>query len=104
MDSDSREIIKIYIYANIKILENKKKSFKEKRISTNNIVEEANFLIKDYKHLMRLYKENKASVKDIYSYRSDINEILDYLESYLFRKPRFNSEIYKVYKKLLFLI
>lgn len=99
MDKEKREIIKFYIYENIKMLENKRVAKEDKKIARMLIREEVDALVKRYK------KAEKTKSTDLADLEQDFKEIANMLKSYLANPhSKRDNEIYKVYKKILFII
>lgn len=100
MDENKREFIKMYIYENIKILENTKKPKSDKKIARGLIKEEIESLITQY-----LYVKITGTTTDLQILEQDFKEITAMLKSYLDKlTPRTDNEIYKVYRDILFII
>ena len=100
MDKNKREIIKKYIYENIKILENTKMLKADKKISRGLIKEEVKALITKY-----LYVKITGTTEELQELEQDFKEITAMLKSYLDKlTPRTDNEIYKVYRDILFII
>ena len=100
MDKNKREIIKKYIYENIKILEKTKMPNADKKISRGLIKEEVKALITKY-----LYVKITGTTEELQELEQDFKEITAMLKSYLDKlTPRTDNEIYKVYRDILFII
>ena len=100
MDKNRRELIKMYIYENIKILENTQKSKKDKKVSRRLIKEQVETLITKY-----LYVKITGTTEELQDLEQDFKEITAMLKSYLDKlTPRTDNEIYKVYRDILFII
>ena len=100
MDKNKREIIKRYIYENIKILENTKRYKADKKVSRGLIKEEVNALISKY-----LYVKITGTTEELKELEQDFKEITAMLKSYLDKlQPRTDNEIYKGYRDILFII
>ena len=100
MDKNQRDTIKFYIYENIKILENTKRPWADKKISRGLIKEETNALITKY-----LYVKITGTTEELQELEQDFKEITAMLKSYLDKlQPKTDAEIYKVYRDILFII
>ena len=100
MDKNKRELIKMYIYENIKILENTQKSKKDKKVSRRLIKEQVETLITKY-----LYVKITGTTEELQDLEQDFKEITAMLKSYLDKLiPKTDNEIYKVYRDILFII
>ena len=100
MDKNRRELIKMYIYENIKILENTQKSKKDKKVSRRLIKEQVETLITKY-----LYVKITGTTEELQDLEQDFKEITAMLKSYLDKlTPKTDNEIYKVYRDILFII
>ena len=100
MDKNKRELIKMYIYENIKILENTQKSKKDKKVSRRLIKEQVETLITKY-----LYVKITGTTEELQELEQDFKEITTMLKSYLDKlQPKTDVEIYKVYRDILFII
>lgn len=100
MDKNKRELIKMYIYENIKILENTQKSKKDKKVSRRLIKEQVETLITKY-----LYVKITGTTEELQDLEQDFKEITAMLKSYLDKlTPKTDNEIYKVYRDILFII
>ena len=100
MDKNKRELIKMYIYENIKILENTQKSKKDKKVSRRLIKEQVDTLITKY-----LYVKITGTTEELQDLEQDFKEITAMLKSYLDKlTPKTDNEIYKVYRDILFII
>lgn len=100
MDKNKRELIKMYIYENIKILENTQKSKKDKKVSRRLIKEQVETLITKY-----LYVKITGTTEELQNLEQDFKEITAMLKSYLDKlTPKTDNEIYKVYRDILFII
>lgn len=100
MDKNKRDLIKMYIYENIKILENTKLPKLDKKISRRLIEEEVETLITKY-----LYVKITGTTEELQELEQDFKEITAMLKSYLDKlKPRTDNEIDKVYRDILFII
>ena len=100
MDKNKRELIKMYIYENIKILENTQKSKKDKKVSRRLIKEQIETLITKY-----LYVKITGTTEELQDLEQDFKEITAMLKSYLDKlTPKTDNEIYKVYRDILFII
>ena len=100
MDKNKRELIKMYIYENIKILENTQKSKKDKKVSRRLIKEQVETLITKY-----LYVKITGTTEELQELEQDFKEITAMLKSYLDKlTPKTDNEIYKVYRDILFII
>ena len=100
MDKNKRELIKMYIYENIKILENTQKSKKDKKVSRRLIKEQVETLITKY-----LYVKITGTTEELQDLEQDFKEITAMLKSYLDKlTPKTDNEIYKVYRNILFII
>ena len=98
MDKEKREMIKYYIYENIKILENRKALREDKKIASLLIREEIDALINRYQKA----EETKAGA--LADLKQDFKEIASMLKSYLAKPKKHDNEIYKVYREILFII
>ena len=78
MDKNQRDTIKFYIYENIKILENTKRPWADKKISRGLIKEETNALITKY-----LYVKITGTTEELQELEQDFKEITAMLKSYL---------------------
>lgn len=100
MDKNKRELIKMYIYENIKILENTQKTKKDKKVSRRLIKEQVETLITKY-----LYVKITGTTEELQEVEQDFKEITAMLKSYLDKlTPKTDNEIYKVYRDILFII
>ena len=100
MDKNKRELIKMYIYENIKILENTQKTKKDKKVSRRLIKEQVETLITKY-----LYVKITRTTEELQELEQDYKEITAMLKSYLDKlTPKTDNEIYKVYRDILFII
>ena len=100
MDKNKRELIKMYIYENIKILENTQKPKKDKMVSRRLIKEQVETLITKY-----LYVKITGTTEELQELEQDFKEITAMLKSYLDKlTPKTDNEIYKVYRDILFII
>ena len=100
MDKNKRELIKMYIYENIKILENTKRPKEDKKISRRLIKEQVEELITKY-----LYVKITGTTFELQELEQDFKEITTMLKSYLDKlHPKTDNEIYKVYRDILFII
>lgn len=100
MDKNKRELIKMYIYENIKILENTQKTKKDKKVSRRLIKEQVETLITKY-----LYVKITGTTEELQELEQDFKEITAMLKSYLDKlTPKTDNEIYKVYRDILFII
>ena len=100
MDKNKRELIKMYIYEHIKILENTQKSKKDKKVSRRLIKEQVETLITKY-----LYVKITGTTEELQDLEQDFKEITAMLKSYLDKlAPKTDNEIYKVYRDILFII
>lgn len=100
MDKNKRELIKMYIYENIKILENTQKTKKDKKVSRRLIKEQVETLITKY-----LYVKITGTTEELQDLEQDFKEITAMLKSYLDKlTPKTDNEIYKVYRDILFII
>lgn len=100
MDKNKRELIKMYIYENIKILENTQKPKKDKKVSRRLIKEQVETLITKY-----LYVKITGTTEELEELEQDFKEITAMLKSYLDKlTPKTDNEIYKVYRDILFII
>ena len=90
----------MYIYENIKILENTQKSKKDKKVSRRLIKEQVETLITKY-----LYVKITGTTEELQDLEQDFKEITAMLKSYLDKlTPKTDNEIYKVYRNILFII
>ena len=89
MDKNKRELIKMYIYENIKILENTQKSKKDKKVSRRLIKEQVETLITKY-----LYVKITGTTEELQDLEQDFKEITAMLKSYLDKlTPKTDNEI-----------
>ena len=89
MDKNKRELIKMYIYENIKILENTQKSKKDKKVSRRLIKEQVETLITKY-----LYVKITGTTEELQNLEQDFKEITAMLKSYLDKlTPKTDNEI-----------
>lgn len=103
MEKERIEIIKKYIYENIKVLEDRKAEKEDKKISRALIAEEVKCLEKEL-----LYTVVTGTTKEVEDLRQDLKEIANMLQSYLAKcsqtTSNFDMEIYKLYSDMLFTI
>ena len=98
MEKERLEITKIYIYENIKILEDRKAKKEDKKIAMMLIREETECLKKHFKKL----KETGNNI-EIDNFKVELKEVENMLLSYivkLARTNKFDNEIYKIYANL----
>lgn len=98
MEKERLEVIKNYIYENIKILEDRKAKKEDKKIARMLIEEEIECLKKYFKQL-----KETANNDEIQSFKTELKEVENMLLSYIIKLARtnkFDGEIYKIYANL----
>lgn len=103
MDRERIDLIKMFIYENIKILEDTKADKEDKKIARMLIKEEAESLTKGFVKTIAI-----GTSQEVLAYRSDLKEVAEMLCSYLvkleYRQNKNDNEINRVYKDMLFII
>ena len=99
MEKERLEIIKINIYENIKILEDRKADKEDKKISRQLIKEEVECLEKHFENLSK-----SGTTIEIESFKKDMKEVENMLLTYIIKLARtankFDNEIYKLYANI----
>lgn len=99
MEKERLDIIKMYIYENIKILEDRKADKEDKKISRQLIKEEVECLEKHFENLSK-----SGTIMKIESFKKDMKEVENMLLAYIIKLARttnkFDNEIYKLYANI----
>lgn len=104
MKREKIDLIKKFIYENIKILEDTKAAREDKKIARMLIREEVEGLAKDFFKAITI----DGTSEEVLAYRSDMKEVAEMLQSYLakldYNQNNIDKEIYRVYSDILFII
>lgn len=104
MKRERIDLIKMFIYENIKILEDTKAAREDKKVARMLIREEVEGLAKDFFKAITIY----GASEEVLAYRSDMKEVAEMLRSYLakleYNENSHDKEIYRVYSDILFII
>lgn len=104
MKRERRDIIKMYIYENIKILENTKAAREDKKVARMLIIEEVQGLAIEFFKMITI----EGASEEVLAFRSDMKEVAEMLCSYLtkleYTENKHDKEINRVYNDILFII